>query len=152
MSKNDIERLRQNTLFSDAAAIILKQKYKDTRKKIRRFLEDSSVENLHALRIAVRRLRYSLENFRSCFSKADYRKNIGSLKNLQDLIGVGRDLDMLKDMVSNIASESKIPVPASFFDNLTGKKEIALQEIKLELLKFLHNKSIKLFFTDKKEE
>ena len=151
MSKTDLKGLHQNTIFSESAFIVLKHKFNVSRKKARIFLDDPTVENLHSLRISIRRLRYSLEIFEVCFSRDSFRKNISYLKSLQDLIGIGRDLDVLKDEVNNIALEGKTVVPVQFFDALDKKKEKALHEIKLELLKFLHNKNIRNFFNKKED-
>ncbi|MGE5431404.1 MAG: CHAD domain-containing protein [Syntrophomonadaceae bacterium] len=152
MSKTDLKRLRHDMPFSESAAIILKQKYKDARKKAAIFLNESSVENLHSLRIAIRRLRYSLENFKVCFSKKEFKKNIKYLKNLQDLIGIGRDLDMVKENLDNIALDCKTIIPEQFYECFNERKNRSLQEIKLEFLKFLHDKEVRNFFTDKKED
>lgn len=152
MSKTDLKGLGQNTLFSDSAALILKKKYLDTRKKAGRFLDDSSVENLHSLRISIRRLRYSLENFEVCFTRKSFKRHIGYLKSLQDLIGVGRDLDMIKEHLDTLAQECHVTIEEAFNECIKEKKNKSLHEIKLELLKFLHDKEVKNFFLDKKED
>ncbi|HEX2868036.1 MAG TPA: CHAD domain-containing protein [Ignavibacteriales bacterium] len=152
MSKTDLKGLGTNTLFSDSAAIILKKKYKDAAKKAGRFLDDCSVENLHSLRISIRRLRYSLENYEVCFSRNSFQRNIDYLKNLQDLIGVGRDLDMIKEHIDSLALECQVAIEEVFYECIRDKKNKSLHEIKLELLKFLHNKDVRNFFLDKKED
>jgi CHAD domain-containing protein len=138
--------------LAESAAIILSFRYGDSRKKAKRFLKESSVENLHSLRIAIRRLRYSLENFEACFSRSSFKSNIEYLKKLQDVIGVGRDLDVMKEKVAHLESECRTIIPRPFYECLSGKKDESLQEIKLELLKFLQNKKTRSFFTGKKED
>lgn len=144
--------LRHDISFGESAAIILKKKYNDVRKKAERFFEESSVENLHSLRISIRRLRYSLENFEVCYNKKLFKKNIEYLKSLQDVIGLGRDLDMLREHLDGLADECSLRIPEDLNECIEKKKGKNLQEIKLELLKFLHNKDVRQFFTAKKED
>ncbi|MCU7500774.1 MAG: CHAD domain-containing protein [Ignavibacteria bacterium] len=141
--------LRRDTPFSVSASIILSRKYNDARKKTERFLDEATVKNLHSLRIAIRRLRYSLENFEVCFSRKLFEKNIEYLKSLQDLIGIGRDLDMLKENLDILEPECGIKIPEEINECIDAKKGKNLQEIKLEFLKFLHNKDARHFFTAK---
>lgn len=150
MSKT--KRLRHDTPFSESAAIILKKKYNNSRKKAERFLDEATVENLHSLRISIRRLRYSLENFEICFTRKSFRKNIEYLKSLQDLIGIGRDLDMLSEHLHSLIDECSITVPEELNKCIDGKRGKSQQEIKLEILKFLQNKDVRHFYTAKKEE
>jgi len=56
--------------------------------------EPSDVRGLHDMRIAVKRLRYSMEFFGRCFGDR-YRRCLDGLKALQELLGDIHDADVL---------------------------------------------------------
>jgi hypothetical protein len=62
------------------------------------FLHDASrVEELHAMRIAAKRLRYALEIFETCFSDVDVL--LKELRDLQEDLGEIHDLDVFVDVL-----------------------------------------------------
>ncbi len=56
--------------------------------------DESRDEELHEMRIAAKRLRYSMEIFRSCFGP-DIADRIGDVKTIQEKIGQIHDCDVL---------------------------------------------------------
>ncbi|MGE5400816.1 MAG: CHAD domain-containing protein [Ignavibacteriales bacterium] len=153
MSKNtNMVEVSLSSNFGEAASFILWEKYRTVKKRIRRFLDKSTVKNLHSLRISIRRLRYSVENFEVCFAEEDYRWLINCTKSLQDLIGEGRDIDMLMEKVNYIAAEAGASIPASFYTNLEAKRDELIFSIKLALMKFVLDKNVQRLLTKLKEE
>jgi triphosphatase len=53
------------------------------------------VEAIHAMRVAIRRLRVALSNFAVCLPRDDRRRLRGQLERLADRLGSVRDLDVM---------------------------------------------------------
>lgn len=148
MSKR-IKGLTNNITFKESAEIILKSRYYEVRKKARLYLQTDNIENLHELRISIRRLRYSLENFEICYSRKLHKSVLDNLKFMQDLIGEGRDLDVIEEKIRVLSKENNVELPDSLFNNILAKKDEVRHNIKLNLMKFLKDKRLKSFFTNK---
>ncbi|MCX6150182.1 MAG: CHAD domain-containing protein [Ignavibacteriales bacterium] len=146
---NKIKGLSKNKSFVESAFIILKFRFNVIRKKTKEYLNADTVENLHNLRIAIRRLRYSMENFEICYRKKDFTKMIEFMRYLQDLIGEGRDLDVLEEKIKHLSEENEIEVPEALYQSIEKRKVDSTHNIKLMLMKFLKDKEIKGFFTNK---
>src|SRR5271165_4577400 len=65
---------------------------------------DASVEAIHDMRVASRRLRASLEVFVDVFPRAPYRVMLRTIKDLADGLGEVRDIDV---MVERLAASRK---------------------------------------------
>lgn len=57
-------------------------------------LDLGSIERVHDMRVATRRLRAALEIFRVCFPRDEYRRALGEIKALADALGERRDRDV----------------------------------------------------------
>lgn len=136
--------------FEKSASTILNFRFKTLRKRIKNYFENPTVESLHKMRISVRRFRYSMENFRVCFRKKDYAYAIKVLKNLQDIIGEGRDLDVLKLNLNEFSRECNIEMPQAFFAIIYTKKEEIDEKVCLELQNFVADSEIKRIFAKHK--
>jgi CHAD domain-containing protein len=53
-----------------------------------------TIENLHAMRVASRRLRATMEVFAPCFPRKRYRKALKEVKAIADALGERRDCDV----------------------------------------------------------
>jgi CHAD domain-containing protein len=146
---NKIKGLTRAKSFEESAYIILKYRFNVIRKKVETYLNTPSVENLHNLRIAVRRLRYSMENFEMCYKKKEFNRMIEYLKHLQDLIGDGRDLDVFEVKIKQLTRENEIDIPEFLYKIIEDRKVESTHNIKLELMKLLKDKEIKNFFVNK---
>jgi CHAD domain-containing protein len=144
--KYKIKGLKVNLRFEEAAVIINKYRYNIVLKRASQYMEDPSTEHLHDLRIAIRRLRYSLENFKICYSKNEFLIIIEYTKFLQDVIGEVRDMDVLPEKLKNLAEEAKISIPEELYFVIDSKKNKGREKIKEELIKFLKNRTISDFF------
>ncbi len=147
-----IKGLKKNLIFKDAANIIMTFKLSFLISYINKYLEDDNIDNLHDLRISVRRARYTLENFYNCFSKNLYLKLYKSLSDLQDSLGEIRDLDVMNEKLVYFEKNYGIEIPEKLREEMKNKKN----DLKLktdEILKeFLSSKSLKKFITKKRGE
>jgi CHAD domain-containing protein len=57
-------------------------------------LDVETIENLHAMRVATRRLRAALEVFEPCFPKREFKPALREVKELADALGERRDRDV----------------------------------------------------------
>lgn len=147
LSKNyRIKGLKRRSDLCEGAKIIIRRRFRTVIKKVKSYLIDPSVENLHKLRVSIRRVRYSLENFGVCYSTNEFLMIIEYTKFLQDLIGEARDLDVLPEKINNLENEIKIHLPERLYAAIEDKKSECRLLIKEELYKFLSNKTIKDFF------
>ncbi|MFO7447243.1 MAG: CHAD domain-containing protein [Ignavibacteriaceae bacterium] len=140
-----IKDLPADTAFCNAAKIVLEQRLSSLVLSIKAYFEQSSPENLHSVRIALRRMRYTMEIFYDCFAPKKFMAVYKNLEKLQDLTGMVRDLDVLKENVALFTAGSKIKIPKNFLIKIDAKKEDLTKTLKLELMKFYHSKRVKKF-------
>ncbi len=143
----DIER---DMKFCKAARLILSEKLNSLRKLIDKYLEDDTVRNLHKMRIAIRRFRYGMEVFAPCYKPKIFNYVYNKVKHLQDLVGEGRDLDVLKEKITSVAEENEISIPERFYNQIEEEKSKVTEIIKEELIKFMNDKYVNKFLTKKK--
>lgn len=132
------------TSFSDASKMVLVKRIKILVKAVRKYFEEENAENLHEIRIAIRRLRYTLEVFYCCFDKNIFTSFYGQIESLQDLSGEVRDLDVLKDTALSLISD-KVEISRVFLKKLAVRRIELNEKLKLELMKFIHGSEIKNF-------
>ncbi|QQS37932.1 MAG: CHAD domain-containing protein [Ignavibacteriales bacterium] len=137
--------LTKKTVLSEAAKLVMEVKIFNLLSAINKFFEQETVENLHSIRIALRRVRYSLETFAICFNKKKYHSFYKKLAKLQDLSGLARDLDVLTDNMNKLHTELNIKISNRIFGKIEDNKTALKEKLKLELLQFIHGKSLKDF-------
>ncbi|HPN38183.1 MAG TPA: CHAD domain-containing protein [Melioribacteraceae bacterium] len=130
-----IKGLRKNLSFEDASKIITNNKLQILIKLIYEFLDEQSIDALHDLRIAVRRLRYSLELFYKCYPKKSYLKFYKSLELLQDKLGEIRDLDVMKEKLDYFEETYGIVIPNDLHVEMENKKT----EFNANLINYLND-------------
>ena len=98
----------------------------------------------HTLRIAIKKLRYSLENFRSIYGR-DFPPILTEVKKLQTMLGNLHDLDVWSSILKEVLSgreklESAEPLDAdlvkssleNFYSRLSEKRSVEFQKFLLE--------------------
>lgn len=134
-----IKNLDKKKKFHNNAFIILNHKFKVIERLIKKYLKEESGESLHKLRIATRRFRYSLEIFVDCIKEKDFHKTYDIIQKIQDILGEGRDLDVLEEKLKLIFTSKNVSIE-ELLDQIE-KEKIAIKEtIKKELLKFAKEK------------
>lgn len=145
--KHLIKKIGKNDKFDSAAKLIMNSKLRIVKKQIKKYLKDDSVENLHSMRIAIRRMRYSLELFYNCFDRKFYNKVYSYLREMQDVVGELRDLDVLEEKIHSIDQKENLSVPKSIYENIIQEKNQIRSAIKIELIKFVKDKQVNQFIT-----
>ncbi|MBN2571785.1 MAG: CHAD domain-containing protein [Ignavibacteriales bacterium] len=136
-------KLKKKESFNKAAFIFIYKKNKAVINLINKYLRKDSIENLHYLRIGIRRLRYSMELFYSFFDYKLVMNIYNTAKYLQDLVGAGRDLDVIKLKLEKYQEENNINIPITLFEKIESDIKYHRKNIKRELRKFLNSKDIK---------
>jgi len=142
--KWEIKDLSAAKSFKISAKIVLEQRIKSSLAAVRKFFNEETPENLHEIRIALRRLRYNMEVFVSCFDRETFIAFYQSVERLQDMTGVKRDLDVLEENVKSLSGggiESEKLVAG-----IVEKKDILKDELTIELMKFMHGSELKDFY------
>jgi CHAD domain-containing protein len=143
--KWEIKKLQKKQSLKKTSQIVLKNRLNFASRSIVKYLGDSSVENLHSMRIAIRRLRYGMELFVVCFERENYMIFYDLIVGLQNQSGTVRDLDVLLENIIRFKNESGIADITSIEKEITNKKEILEKELELKLRQFLENQLVKDF-------
>ena len=97
------------------------------------------------MRIAIRRLRYGMEIFFSCFDKKKFLAFYNETVKMQDLTGEVRDLDVLYQNVSNLKESNEIDLPFQVNEEILKRKENLKAGLDRELFNFLSSDTVKDF-------
>ena len=144
-SKWEIKGLSNELPFGDSAKIILTNRLSNLLNSIDIFFKDDNEENLHDIRIALRRLRYNMELFTICFDRKKFSSFYKIIERLQDQSGLLRDLDVLKVNINSLTTNEKLKVSGKIFKKIEEKRSEIKAALKLELMKFTHSKALKNF-------
>ena len=87
------------------------------------FVDDPErITELHAMRIAAKRMRYTLELF-APLVKDGYKTWLKPLKEIQDLLGYVHDCDVWMDFIPGFIQEEKA-LTRAYFGGLTGFRKV----------------------------
>ncbi|RMD51219.1 MAG: CHAD domain-containing protein [Ignavibacteria bacterium] len=131
-----LNKLTGNIKFSKAAKIITKTRLKVIYKLADKYMENPDDENLHKLRIAVRRMRFAYEMFKNVYTEEIYTHTLKELKKLQDVFGLARDNDVMLEKLYILSKDVQLDIPKKLINKLEKNKTEMRQKISQELLKF----------------
>ncbi len=140
-----IKGLRDDTPLSETSRIVLQQKLNHVVKSINIYFINNTPENLHSLRISLRRLRYNLEIFISCFDEKKILLFYHQVETLQDCTGNLRDLDVLSENIILNTDRSYDDKISLLKETISIKKKTLFEELRSSLTEFLYGKSLKEF-------
>jgi CHAD domain-containing protein len=146
VKKWEIENLKKNQKVSSASKLILKERMTYLFQTIEKYFNELSVENLHDIRIALRRVRYNMELFISCFNRKQFMNIYNTIQHLQDISGAVRDLDVFKENINLLIKEEKVKVNKAILIKVEQRRSELEDQLKLALMKFLHSKAVKNFY------
>jgi CHAD domain-containing protein len=140
-----IKGLEERTSLEDSGRIVLKQRLKALISSIKLFLKEETVENLHEIRISLRRLRYNMEIFFCCFDKKKFVVFYKKISLLQDLTGNKRDFDVLIENINSINVNEEVEAINLLTKKIEEKKSTLQEKLILELVEFIHSRELKDF-------
>ncbi len=140
-----IRHLTRQLTFPEASDIILKSRMKELKKTITAFFTEESAENLHLVRIAFRRLRYSMELFYGFYDRKKFKRFYDSIAHLQNASGNVRDNYILQKSIALIEHDANNPAAEAFIIQIADKEKQLTEELKQELAVFLKSPEFKDF-------
>lgn len=143
--KWEIDKLKNTKQFKKSANLILKDRIESLLTFTKKYFNDLSVENLHDVRIALRRVRYSMELFIVCYDKKIFIKFYNKVQHLQDLSGNVRDIDISIENVNSLVNDNNIKIDNAIILKAKEKKILLEEKFRLELMKFTLSKVLKDF-------
>ncbi len=143
--KWEIEKLKDTKQFKKSADLILRTRIESLLSFVEKYFKDLSVESLHDVRIALRRVRYSMELFIVCYDKKIFIKFYNKIQLLQDLSGIVRDVDISIENVNYLVTDNQIKIDTDIISKANEKKILLEEKFKLELMKFTLSKVLKDF-------
>jgi putative phosphoesterase len=78
-------------------------------KQIDGVAENVDIEYVHKMRVASRKLRAAMPLFKACYPKKQFKKWLCEIKNITQLLGEARDLDVQISYVESYLSKIKSP-------------------------------------------
>jgi CHAD domain-containing protein len=143
--KWQIDDLNGKLSYCKAAGIVLKNRLEQVRKDISGYFTLESVEGLHRIRISLRRLRYSMELFISCYDKKKFMILYKKVTDLQDLSGKVRDFDVMKENMAVLNKEENVRISGNVLKKVDDMRNDFHTKLELDLMKFIHSKAVKNF-------
>ena len=144
--KWQIEKLRKNQNVASAAKLIVGARLTHLFETIEKYFNEMNAENLHDIRISLRRVRYNMELFISCFNRKQFMNIYNIIQNLQDLSGSVRDLDVFKENINLLVKDEKVKVNKVILIKVEERRNGLEDRLKLSLMKFKHSKAVKNFY------
>ena len=143
--KWEIEKLKSTKQFKKSADLILRNRIESLLSYIEKYFRDLSVESLHDVRIALRRVRYSMELFIVCYDKKIFIKFYNKVQLLQDLSGNVRDVDISLENIHYLVTDNHIKIGTEIISKANEKKILLEEKFKFELMKFTLSRVLKDF-------
>ncbi len=143
--KWQIDNLENSLTYCKAADTVLKNRLNQVLEDINTYFAIESVEGLHKIRISLRRLRYSMELFISCYDKKKFMILYGRVTELQDLSGQVRDFDVMSENMNNLLEKEKVKITKNVINKVHDIRSEFQVKLKLELMRFIHSKAVKNF-------
>ena len=134
-----VSGIKINNSFYNEGKRVLRQKLSQVLANMHTYLKTHHVEDLHQLRISIRRLRYPLEIFINFFPKKLFWEFYNKINKLQDSTGHGRDLDVMMMRLMKFQEDLKITLPTEMFDTLKTQRDKYYSEIDIEVTDLLND-------------
>lgn len=143
--KWQIPRLHNKLAYRKAADYVLKNRLRQVKQDIRAYFSEESVEQLHRIRIALRRLRYSMELFISCYDKKKFMILYDTVTDLQDLSGKVRDFDVMVENMKILTNKDKVAISQEVFGKVDNLKNELQLKLRMNLMEFIHSEILDYF-------
>ena len=100
----DIPDLEFAKSFSEAGRMAVEIRAEEVFEHAHGVLDTADIENVHAMRVATRRLRAVMEIFAAAFPKKQHRALLNEVKALADALGERRDRDVAIEAMAEIGA------------------------------------------------
>jgi CHAD domain-containing protein len=97
--------LRGGARFRDAAGRVILTRWCEMMSYREGTLLGEDIEDLHAMRVSSRRLRAAMDGFEDAFPKRSFRPLLRQVKEITDVLGDARDLDVASERLVGLMSE-----------------------------------------------
>ncbi len=144
--KWEINDINKRSRVSSAANLIIRVRLSHLLSTIEKYFQEMDVENLHDVRISLRRVRYNMELFISCYNNKQFFNIYNEIQQLQDFSGAVRDLDVFKENINSLMKNDKVRISKTVFQKVELKRKKLEEDLKLALMKFVHSKRLKNFY------
>ena len=138
-----IARLKTRESFEDSREVVLAHYLKRVFKFADRYKEQNSADNLHNLRIALRRFRYVFELYAPLVKPGRFSEVYELAVHLQNVLGDRRDVDVMHDRLLSIYRVSDGELPNLITADLEQSKALLSTQIDKTLAEFLRNKQVR---------
>mgnify|MGYP000117905966 CR=1 FL=1 len=142
-----ISEIKNSKKLKDIADIILRQRINIILDLLEKYLKNKTIENLHDVRIGLRRVRYNLELFLVCYDESTFSKFYNKIEKLQNLSGEVRDLDVLLLNLEKL-KESGVLFENSLIEKVKENRASFEVELNNQINKFLKSKALKKFLKE----
>ena len=141
--KWEVEKLKDSKQLRRTANIVLNNRIESLLISINKYFDELSVESLHDVRIALRRVRYSMELFIVCYNNKIFLKFYNKIQSLQDSSGSVRDVDISLENINSLVADNQIKIDSEIITKANEKKTLLEENFRLELKRFVLSKSFK---------
>lgn len=101
----DVPGLTRGSRFRDAAGRVILTRWRETMSYRDGTLAGEDIEELHAMRVSSRRLRAAMDAFEGAFPRASFRPLLRQVKEITDVLGDARDLDVAVERLLAVLPE-----------------------------------------------
>lgn len=142
--KWEIDGMNKSISLFSAGKKSLSARISTLLESIKTYFEMSSPENLHQVRISLRRVRYNLELFYSCFDERVLNKFYKQIVKLQNITGEVRDIDMIKENLLRETDYSFVKLK-ELINKFELKRNDLLEKMNFTLFRFTFSKTLREF-------
>ncbi|MCX7632427.1 MAG: CHAD domain-containing protein [Turneriella sp.] len=135
--------LKQEAVFADSLKPVLAWHLQRIRKRAEEYLRRPGVEELHDVRIAIRRFRYVLELYANTMKPRRFRRLYEMLVELQNLLGERRDIDVILQKLGERYAKYQLSLPPEILADWDMDKEKLDDTIHEKLRAFLTDRRLK---------
>lgn len=96
--------LHRRARFRDAAGRTIVTRWREMMSYRDGTLDGEDIEQLHAMRVSSRRLRAAMDAFEDAFPRRPYRGYVRQVKEITDVLGDARDLDVAIEKLRAVRS------------------------------------------------
>ncbi len=140
-----IKGLDKKTGLENAAKLVLNYRLNILTDSVKEYFSDETEENLHRVRIALRRVRYNMEVFSVCFDKKKFMIFYNLVEKLQDLTGSIRDIDVMLQNMDALITEAKLKISKRVIEKFVQKRASLKEDLTLALMQYVHGEELQNF-------